>query len=151
MLEHDTLLSRFLRKTVRNARYTATFNPTSGIEKNWTPILSNKFKRCVGGLIVPEDSRGRVLILPQISKKPEAIVTLLREVLLDISPHLFPHIEGSQWVERDKYLEEEALSLQVENQDVDEVFPGQLVGIKTKYPKEFLRKGTTVCTVMKHE
>jgi hypothetical protein len=35
--------------------------------------------------------------------------------------------------------------------DVDEVFQGQLVGIKTKYPKEFLRKGTTVCTVMKHE
>ena len=71
----------------------------------------------------------------------------------DISPHLFPHIEGSRWVERDEYLEEEALSLQVGNQDVEEVFPGQLVGIKTKYPKEFLRKGTTVCivTVMKHE
>ncbi|MBE9592345.1 MAG: hypothetical protein IMF19_02585, partial [Proteobacteria bacterium] len=84
VLEHDTQLSRFLRKTVRDARYNATFNPMSGIEKNWKHILSNKFEKCVGGLIVPEDSRGRVLILPQISKKPEAIVTLLREVLPDI-------------------------------------------------------------------
>ncbi|MGB3460132.1 MAG: hypothetical protein WBB08_12770 [Halobacteriota archaeon] len=101
VLEQDTPLSRFLRKTVRDARYTATFNPKSGIEKNWTPILSNKFERCVGGLIVPEDTKGRVLILPQISKKPEAIVTLLREVLPDLSPHLFPHID--RWVEGDKY------------------------------------------------
>ena len=101
VLEQDTQLSRFLRGTVRDARYTATFNPKSGIEKNWKPILSNKFEKCVGGLIVPEDSRGRVLILPQISKKPEAIVTLLREVLPDISPHLFPHID--RWVEKDEY------------------------------------------------
>lgn len=103
VLEHDTQLSRFLRGTIRNARYNATFNPLSGIEKNWKPILSNKFEKCVGGLIVPEDSKGRVLILPQISKKPEAIVTLLREVLPDISPHLFPHIEGYRWVEREEY------------------------------------------------
>jgi hypothetical protein len=103
VLEQDTPLSRFLRKTVRDARYNATFNPLSGIAKNWKPILSNKFEKCVGGLIVPEDSSGRVLILPQISKKPEAIVTLLREVLPDISPHLFPHIEGSQWVEKEEY------------------------------------------------
>jgi hypothetical protein len=90
VLEHDTQLSRFLRKAIRNAKYTATLNPTSGIEKNWTPILSNKFKRCVGGLIVPEDTKGRVLILPQISKKPEAIVTLLREAR-HISSSFSPH------------------------------------------------------------
>jgi hypothetical protein len=35
--------------------------------------------------------------------------------------------------------------------DVDEVFPGQLVGIKTKYPKNLLRQGTIVCTVTKEE
>ena len=51
MLEQDTPLSRFLRKTVRDARYNATFNPTSGIEKNWKTILSNNFERCVGGLL----------------------------------------------------------------------------------------------------
>jgi len=99
---YDSQLLRFFRETARNARYTATFNPRYE-KKNWIPILSNKFERCVGGLILPEDSKGRVLILPQISKKPEAIVTLLREVLPDISPHLFPHIEGSRWVEREKY------------------------------------------------
>jgi hypothetical protein len=69
VLEHDSQLSRFLWKTTRNAKYNATFNPTSRIEKNWIPILSsNKFERCVGGLLVPEDSKGRVLILPKPKK-----------------------------------------------------------------------------------
>ncbi len=116
---YDSQLLRFFRETARNARYTATFNPRYE-KKNWIPILSNKFERCVGGLIVSEDSKGRVLILPQLSKKPEAIVTLLREVLPDISPHLFPHIEGSRWVEREKYeldsvLKYKAKKIEVQN------------------------------------
>ena len=115
VLEHDSQLSRFLWKTTRNAKYNATFNPTSRIEKNWIPTLSsNKFERCVGGLLVPEDSKGRVLILPQISKDAETIVTLLREVLPDISPHLFPHIEGSRWVERDEYELDSVLKYKAE-------------------------------------
>ncbi|NQE46089.1 hypothetical protein C5S31_08730 [ANME-1 cluster archaeon GoMg2] len=100
---YDSQLLRFLRETVRNARYTATFNPRYEMKKNWIPILSNKFAGFVGGLVKPEDSKGRVLILPQISKKPEAIVTLLQEVLPDLSPHLFSHIEGSPWVEKEEY------------------------------------------------
>lgn len=49
------------------------------------------------------------------------------------------------------YLEEKALSLQVENRDVEEVFPGQSVGIKTKYLRNLLRRGTIVCAVTKEE
>ncbi|OEU47713.1 MAG: hypothetical protein BA871_00505 [Desulfuromonadales bacterium C00003096] len=116
---YDSQLLRFFRETARNARYTATFNPRYE-KKNWIPILSNKFERCVGGLIVPEDSKGRVLILPQISKKPEAIVTLLREVLPDISPHLFSHIEGSRWVERDEYELDSVLKYKAEKIEVQQ-------------------------------
>ena len=136
VLEHDTQLSRFLRKTVRAARYNATFNPMSGIEKNWKPILSNKFEKCVGGLIVPEDSSGRVLILPQISKKPEAIVTLLREVLPDISPHLFPHIEGSQWVERDEYELDSVLKYKAKKIEVQQRAKRELEELDKKIVEE---------------
>lgn len=94
---------RFLRKFIKGAIYEATFNSTYRLQDNWVPILNNKYERCVGGLIAPKDSKGRLLILPQLSNKAEAIVTLLREVLSDISPHLFPHIEGGRWVERNEY------------------------------------------------
>ena len=101
---YDHPIFHFLRKNTADAEYTATFSPTSRIEKKWISILTNKFGKSVGGLIVlGEDSKGRILILPQISKKSEGILTLLREVLPDVSPHLFPHIEGTRWVERDEY------------------------------------------------
>jgi len=101
--DSDHILFQFLRNNIKDAKYTATFSPSSRFEKQWIPILHNKFGNCVGGLIVPENSKGRILILPQISKKDDAVVTLLREVLPDLSPHLFPHIEGVRWVERDEY------------------------------------------------
>lgn len=136
VLEQDTPLSRFLRKTVRDARYNATFNPLSGIEKNWIPILSNKFEKCVGGLIVPEDSRGRVLILPQISKKPEAIVTILREVLPDLSPHLFPHIEGSPWVKREGYELDSVLKYKAKKIEVQQRAKRELEELDKKILEE---------------
>lgn len=101
----DRQLFRFLRETVRDARYMATLKPTTNTLKwSWVPIAEGKFEECVvGGLLAPEDSKGRILILPQISKDAKTIMTLLREVLPELSPHLFPHIEGLRWVERDEY------------------------------------------------
>ncbi len=137
VIEHDSQLSRFLGKTIRNAKYNATFNPTSGIEKNWIPILSSdKFERCVGGVLVPEDSKGRVLILPQISKDAETIVTLLREVLPDISPHLFPHIEGIRWVERDEYELDSVLKYKAEKIKVQQRAKRELEELDKKISKE---------------
>jgi len=134
---YDSQLFHFLRETVRNARYTATFNPRyETMKKNWIPILSNKFERCVGGLLVPKDSKGRVLILPQISKKPEAIITLLREVLPDISPHLFPHIEGIRWVERDEYELVSVLGYKTEKIKVQQRAKRELEEIDTKISEE---------------
>ena len=115
---HNHRLFRFLRRTIRDVGYTTAFKPTPIIEKSWIPILSNKFTGFVGGLVKPEDSKGRVLILPQISEKPEAIITLLREILPDISPHLFSHIEGSRWVERDEYELDSVLKYKAEKIEV---------------------------------
>jgi len=116
--EDDPELYRFLKMAVRDAKYTATFTPSYRTEKNWIPILSSKFRDCIGGLIVLGDSNGCVLILPQISKKPEIILTLLREILPDISPHLFPHIEGLRWVERDEYELDSILNYKSQKEEV---------------------------------
>ena len=100
--DSDFQLFRLLRKFTKDFRYDATLRPYSK-ETGWIPILKNKFDDDVGGLIWPEDSKGRVLILPQTSKKSDVVVALLQEVLPEISPHLFPHVEGARWVERDEY------------------------------------------------
>jgi len=98
--EDDYQIFHFFRKIINDAKYEATFEPSYRLTKNWLPLLNNKFGGCIGGLIVSDDSKGRILILPQLSKKSEIILNLLRELIPDISPHLFPHIEGLRWVER---------------------------------------------------
>ena len=101
--EDDYQIFHFFRKIINDATYEAAFEPSYRLTKNWLPLLKNKFGGCIGGLIVPENSKGRILVLPQLSKKSEIILKLLRELIPDISPHLFPHIEGLRWVERDEY------------------------------------------------
>ncbi|NQE44618.1 hypothetical protein C5S31_01175 [ANME-1 cluster archaeon GoMg2] len=97
---------------------------------------------------------GRMPRLPTIYKPIGEIVKYWEKpcvVGVQISENKLHKGEQIGYVTPDAYLEEEALSLQVENQEVEEVFPGQLVGIKTKYPKNLLRNGTIVCAVTKEE
>lgn len=139
---HDRQPFRFLRSALKDARYKATFKPTSTIKNSWTPIAnSNKFEECVGGLLAPENSKGRVLILPQISKDADTIVTLLREVLPELSPHLFPHIEGPRWVKRDEYELDSVLKYKTDKIEVQERAKRELADLDKKITKERSRLG----------
>jgi hypothetical protein len=97
---------------------------------------------------------GRMPKIPTIYKPIGKIVKYWEKpgaVGVQISENKLHKGERIGYVTSGGYLEEEVLSLQVENQDVEEAVPGQLAGIKTKYSKRFLRKETIVCRVMKHE
>jgi hypothetical protein len=126
----------------RDARYTATLKPTTPtLKKSWIPIAEGKFEECVvGGLLAPEDSKGRVLILPQISKDADTIVTLLREVLPDMSPHLFPHIKG-RWVERDEYEIDSVLKCKTDKIEVQKMAKRELEELDEKISEERDRLG----------
>ena len=138
--DYNHQLFRFLRKNIRDARYTTAFKPTPIIEKSWMPILSNKFGMCVGGLLAPENSKGRVLILPQFSNKSEAVTILLREVLPDLSPHLFPHIKG-RWVERDEYELDSVLKYKTDKIEVQKRVNRELEDLDKKITEERDRLG----------
>ncbi|GFO96736.1 uncharacterized protein ig2599ANME_0926 [groundwater metagenome] len=138
---NDHQIFHFLRKNIKDAKYLATIKPKYISEKSWLCILNNKFGECVGGIILPEDSKGRILILPQISNKPEAIVTLIREVLPDISPHLFPHIEGVRWVERDDYELESVLRYKADKIKVQERAKSELEELDKRISEERKKLG----------
>jgi hypothetical protein len=133
---YDDQVFHFLRKHAKEAEYAATLRPSYAIRDTWIPILFNKFHECIGGLITPKESKGRILILPQLSNKPEAILALLREVLPGISPHLFPHIEGSRWVERDEYELESVLKLKTERTEVQQRAKKELAEVDKKISQE---------------
>ncbi len=76
-------------------------------------------------------------------EEPEAVgVEIFEEKIINKNQRIGYVIENG-------FLEEEILSLQVESQYVKEAVSGQLAGIKTKYSKDDLKKGTIVYTVKK--
>lgn len=90
---------------------------------------------------------GRIPLIPSNSKligkvvkyydKPKVVSVEIRENKL---------VKGKTvgYLSDNMYYEEKIQSLQNEHQDVDEVLPRQRAGIKTKYPKNVLKKGTIV-------
>jgi len=99
--------------------------------------LRNKFGNPVGGLILSDEfNGGGVLILPQMNKNFDVIFTLLTEVIAELSPHLFPDLEGAKWVQRDEYELEEIKKLKNEKIKVEEETERQLAELDEKIEKE---------------
>jgi hypothetical protein len=97
-------LLEFLRENLKNAHYIATVRPRyQSDEKSWKSLVLNKYGHSVGRLFIPEDHKARILILPQLQKNTETIIKLVKQVLPEISPHLFPDMEGQKWVHRPEY------------------------------------------------
>lgn len=149
-------ISSFLRKYVQKAFFYARFNPVPRLEKQWKSLLFNKYGDCVGGLLTAEEHKGRVLLLPQVVDKSEVLLELLRNILPNMSPHLFPDFEGLKWIERDEYELESILHLkvkkievqekaEVEIEDIDSKINGErnklgfLHGILTKQDRELVK------------
>ena len=133
---HDHQIYKFLRKSIKNAEYNANFEPKYSNDERVSSILTNKYGKHVGALIRQKTSKGFILVLPQISNKPDAVVILLREVLPDISPHLFPHIEGIRWIERDEYELDSVLKFKEDKIKVQQRAKNELEEIENKISKE---------------
>lgn len=109
-------------------------------EKNWTPLLWNKYDECIGGLILDKE-KGLILILPQFSNKEEIIVKLLMETLPDLCPDLFPELVAGKWLERDDYEFETILQLKSERKKIEEEAAKNVKKIGEKIIRERERLG----------
>lgn len=93
----------------------------------------------------------RIPILPSIYSpvgKVEKFWDKISVVSIKITADTLHQGQRIGYILPDGYLEEKVTSLQCEKQNIMEAIPGQLVGIKTEYSKDILRKGTLVCKVI---
>jgi hypothetical protein len=121
VLDGDSEILQFFSKNIEGSYYTATLSVRpvdipSGIV--WTHILKNKFDQYVGGLMEIENSKGHILILPQISNKPEFVLALLNEILPVISPDIFPDAESKKWINNDEYQPDSIIKLKEEKIEI---------------------------------
>jgi hypothetical protein len=103
--DNDDPLIRLLSEHIKGASFLCTFNPDHRLEKRWVPLLENKYGMTVAGAIVasPESEQGLVLLLPNLVNKGSFLVALLKDILPEVAPKLFPHAEGQRWVHRPEY------------------------------------------------
>lgn len=101
VVEADSPLRTVLAKYARGGRFLCTLQgPTKEL---WVPIAVNKYGASVAGVLFSRNSEGFVLILPQLRDKSNFISALLKEVLPETTPNLFPYVEGARWVQRPEY------------------------------------------------
>jgi len=93
----------FIKEALKNTQFTATIKFDYGYVKDFITILKNKYGDNIGGIFFQEESKGRIVILPQIIKKSEVVVSLINEFLPTLSPHLFPDFKMFKWVENNEY------------------------------------------------
>jgi len=70
--------------------------PRFNTRVNWEPLVVNRYDDTVA-LYCHSKEFGSIVVLPQIHNKAAFLSELLTNVLPEVSPHLFPHIERSKW------------------------------------------------------
>lgn len=98
-------LARLLADHLDDATFCCTFEALYHIEKRWEALAKNKYGATVAGVIVPAEKTkgGWIFILPRIKGKDRFLSALLKNILPDLSPGLFPQAEGQKWVHRPEY------------------------------------------------
>lgn len=130
-------INYLFQKYTQGTYFNAILKPRYTLEDKWMTLLRNKFGDPVGGLILSDDfNGGGVLILPQINKNTDVIYTILTEVIAELSPHLFPNLEGAKWVQRDEYELEAIKKFKMDKIQVEKEAKKQLDMLDKKIDKE---------------
>jgi len=104
------------------AKYTTIIKEFTYQDMTFEPIFWNKFDNCVGGVISYNNTKGKVIILPQIANKADGIVELLSKGLLIISPHLFPCNPTFKWIENKEYFLPNEKKLNIEKEEIKQKY-----------------------------
>lgn len=98
-----TLLGSLISRHRTKARYLATIQARFTGDESIVSLGQNKFGGSVACLVAPRKQKGGIVVLPQFDDKEAVIVELVRDILPEISPRLFPDHEGMKWVHRGEY------------------------------------------------
>lgn len=126
----------FIKEALKDAQFTATVKFKYRYANDFITILKNKFGDNIGGIFFQEESKGRIVILPQITKKIEVVVSLINEFLPNLSPHLFPDFKKFKWIEDNEYELDTILNYKTEKMKVNQRAKEELEEIDKKIVKE---------------
>ena len=101
-VEESDAVQILLARHLDGGTFSCTFNPNYVAPKNWIVLARNKFEAPVAA-VRRKKGEGLIFILPQIRDKSGFLVSLLTEILPELAPGLFPHVERGRWTNRPEY------------------------------------------------
>lgn len=136
-IRYEDLICSTLRRYLAGSWYGCTLERNYGLsEHEWRALAVNKYDETVSVALMPDNSRGFVLVLPQIADKAGLLKELMEEVLPELAPGLFPHVEGRRWLERPEYELSTVVGLRAEKDRVTEQANERLAEIDRQIDKE---------------
>ncbi len=104
-----------LEPFIRTARFGCTLDTPDYLKNRWFPLARNKYGSTVAAVLGPEEeSRGWILLLPQVEDVSACVLALLESVLPTLTPGLFPHTDHADWLHEPPYELPAITSLQRE-------------------------------------
>jgi len=98
-------LQQLLSDHLKESTFHCSFESHWSFEDRWLVLARNKYGNPVAAMIAPVDKEqgGCVFLFPRIRNMGDFMSGLLKNVLPDLVPTLFPHAEGQRWIYRDEY------------------------------------------------
>lgn len=100
--DNNSSLGQSIGQHLDKGRFSCTLQGGYRSEDEWLTLAENKFGEPVA-LCRCRGSDGSVIILPKLANQTAFITKLFADVLPELAPHLFPHIEGGKWTHRPEY------------------------------------------------
>lgn len=132
----NQILSQILLEQIKRAYFLCTLKPKWGIEEAWVTLATNKYGTPVVGAIASSEENGWIFIFPQLQGKPNFLIKFFKNILPELSPHLFPHVEGSRWVQRPEYELPKILDLKSRIEQIQEEARKQVVELEKAIEEE---------------
>lgn len=96
-------LTEIFSRAQERAEYQCTLAPGFHQRDYWIPLAKNKYGEDVAGILFYKDSRGCIIVLPQMLVAHQFIVQLLENYCSQWNPALFPYLESNLWIHLPEY------------------------------------------------
>lgn len=114
----NSVLGRLLAGHLDGGQFLCTVEGGYRREDSWVTLAENKFGQPVA-ICRCRGTKGTVIIVPQIADKGRFLESLFTNVLPELAPHLFPHIERGVWTHRPEYELPKVIELKSQQEEIE--------------------------------
>ena len=132
-------LGKLVREHLPKSHFSCTITPVQGAG-GWSILATNKFNEPVG-VVSSQESVGTIIVLPQLADKAGFLTKLFKNILPELAPHLFPHIEAGRWTYRPEYELPKIIELTTKQAEVEKQAMAEISELEQEITNERTANG----------